>query len=160
MQHDPREADRPLLGVASIPRSGQLGAMFTDAQMRALFEIRLNRMVEIGWLHSFRFTDGKGFHLEWTASGAQRALLLNAIIRSFWKNDDDGTAVAFTKLAKGTRLVGVNPAFDIDEDVARLWTESVDLLDLDSGDEAGLLALVHIILQWCPTGDTPIRFSD
>lgn len=43
--------------------------MFTDAEMRKLFESVMDRMIKCGWLHSYFYTDGKGFHLNWTERG-------------------------------------------------------------------------------------------
>lgn len=132
---------------------------FTNDEAKAIFTRVMDRMVQAGWLHSHTFTEGKGFHLNWTEAGAQRARLLHSIATAFRLNGHDyRPTVAFDKLAHGEHLPDYARSFELDPKVAALWRQSVEELSLH-GDADGLLGMVHVVLSWAPDADTPIVFD-
>src|SRR5262245_8567726 len=118
--------------------------MRTNDEMKALFLRVMDRMVEARWLHSHTFTDGKGHHLSWTEVGTQRSVLLKQVATAFKLSSDDRAPLAFDIIAHGDRVPDWVRPFNLDDDVAEFWRDSVGQLGLRS-DEDGLLTLVHIV---------------
>lgn len=129
----------------------------TNDQMKALYSGVMDRMVAAGWLLSYTFTEGKGFHLNWSEAGGIGSMALKLIAETYSLADDDRSAVCFDKLTRGERLPpGVRP-FKPDAKLAALWREAVDQLGVIR-DEDNLLILVHTVLGWAPKDSTQIRF--
>jgi hypothetical protein len=119
----------------------------------------MDRMVIAGWLHSYTYTDGKGFHLTWEVpAGTERAILLKKIIESFRVQSDDRAPMVFDKIARGESLPSYGRAFNLDAEVAGYWIESVDQLGI-ARDEDTLLWFTHIITGWAPDDQTPMKFG-
>lgn len=70
-----------------------------------LFTDIMDRMLKAGWLKSYRFTDGKGFHLVWGIEGAKIAQDLAATYRRLGLSIDSESRVVFASvLAHGYDL--------------------------------------------------------
>lgn len=104
-----------------------------NTEMRRLFDRVLDRMVEVGWLHSYTFTVDKGYWRNWTDVGWQRKTLLRAIVESHGLVDDADAAMAFCELADGRG--GRALAFEPDEEVLGLFASSVNGLNLRGREE-------------------------
>lgn len=133
--------------------------MFTDSEIRALFERVLNRMLRAGWVHHFTFTEGKGWHINWIGDGIERACLLKQISISLRLNMDDRAPLFFDILAHGERLPETAPVdhnYRVDPTIAQYWSQSIDQLGLH-GDEDGLLVMVQIVIGWAPDLNTPLK---
>ena len=132
---------------------------FTNDELKALFTRVMDRMVVAGWLHRHTFTEGKGFHLTWTVSGAKRTCLLKSIAILFPRNvDADRAPVARGILAQGAHFPAVPRPTELDPELAEFWRQGVAELGL-VGDPDGLLGLVHVLLTWAPDSDTPMVFG-
>lgn len=122
--------------------------MFSDDQMRALFERTFERLLKAGWLHQVILTDGKGWHLIWTPLGTEKAMVLRRVIDSHSLAADDRAPMAFHKFLQGQGL----PLFSHwknDRTLADYWLQCLQDLSLEiDGDE--LLGLVHVIKGWGP----------
>jgi hypothetical protein len=125
--------------------------MFTDAEMTALMRRVMDRMIEARWLHSHRFTEGKGYFLAWTPEGAERAACLKRIAETFGLLDGDDHALAFDKAAHVESLDATPHRLraPLNDTLAAYWRESIEQLGLRH-DADGLLALVHIVDGWAP----------
>jgi hypothetical protein len=116
--------------------------MITTELPHTAHEKIFDLMLRARWLHAFRFTDDRCWRLIWTTGGAQRALLLKAIIRSYDLGNDDHAPVAFTILAQSgnyDNLAGI-----AHRDVLAFWQQCCDELRLaPTFDDC--LALVQIL---------------
>jgi hypothetical protein len=130
--------------------------VFTDEQIDALFGRLFERMLLARWLREVRFTDGKGWRLVWTVKGTQRAFLLRQIVVAFRLTDDDRAPIAFDIFTQG-KGSALFPHWEKNDDLARFWFHCVEDLHLH-GDGDGLLALAHMVVQWAPGSDTPLKF--
>jgi hypothetical protein len=113
----------PLLSKQS--RSGGLSA--TDP-LQVTRERVLDRMLNARWLHAFMFSEERGWRLIWTTGGAQRALLLKAIIKSYDLGDDDHAPLAFTILARSGNFADIKPMAH--PDVLVFWLQCCDEIGL------------------------------
>jgi hypothetical protein len=143
----------PLIGFDSLKRM----ATFTPEESKNLFTRIMDRMVAIGWLHSYTFTDGKGYHLNWTEVGTERAMCLKKIALTFDLKNDDRAPVAFDIIAQGDSLRGFVRPFELDPDIAAYWCQSVNQLGYRGSDD-DLLGLVHIVTGWAPDAGTRVKF--
>jgi hypothetical protein len=122
---------------------------WTYDETGAHMERVMDRLVERGWLHGHVRTEGKGFHLSWTATGAVHSIAIRKIVESLRLLDHDEAPVAFTKFSKGESLGGLGVSFDGHNDLAeRIWREAVEQIGLESADD--LLAFAHICHGWAP----------
>jgi hypothetical protein len=113
-------------------------------EMRRLFDLVLDRMVEAGWLVSYTFTEGKGYWRNWSEAGWDRIARLRRIVEAHTLTNDDRSPVAFYELAKGRSFPDATLAMKLDPDVLAYFAESVDQLGLAGEDE--LLVLVQVTL--------------
>jgi hypothetical protein len=114
------------------------------SEMRRLFDLVLDRMVENGWLLSYTFTEGKGYWRNWTGDGWQRIERLRGIVEAYSLTNDDRSPVAFYELAKGRGFAGATKAVEPDADALEFFADCVDQLGLAGEDE--LLVLVQVAL--------------
>jgi hypothetical protein len=130
--------------------------ILNNDQMRQLFTQVMNAMVRAGWLLRFTYTDGKGFHLDWSAPGAQRVILLERIISAYGLANDDRAPMAFYKLTQGEGLPdGISAVVEVEAEVLVFWRQCIEELGLGTEGD-GLQVLVHIINGWAPNDKTPI----
>ncbi len=159
-----------------------------DAQMKALFERVMDRMVKAGWLLSYTFSEGHGFHLNWTEAGTLASVQLKKWAEALGLLDSDDRPVFCYELSKGHSLGGPFPDAMVKAQLARYvqsgFASSAELRDgnvcdlvlTDSGrafhagllaavDTLGLrpdldhlLALFHVASGWAPGPETETRF--
>jgi hypothetical protein len=133
--------------------------MFTNDDLRARHERMFDRMITGGWLHSYTFTDGKGFHLVWTGPGAQHARMLRKIVDSFGLRDGPTAEVACREIAQAIApSIGFLGPAKLDAPLMTCLGACIDNLSLQ-GDGDGLQLLFGICHTWAPDGDTPVKFG-
>ncbi|HEV2668123.1 MAG TPA: hypothetical protein VG324_24620, partial [Blastocatellia bacterium] len=117
-------------------------------QMDSLFRSVLDKMVQSRWLDRYVWTEGRGYHLVWTAAGGQKSRAMKVVIAEAGLLDDDRSPHAFDVLAHGEALLDP-PVWvgEMDSESAFLWRILIAELGL-RGDADGLLALVHIVHAW------------
>jgi hypothetical protein len=153
---------------------------------RKVFEAVMDRMVEVGWLHSYTFTAGKGFHLMWKPPGGVAAMELKVVQNDLCLGKSDERPVIASMLAfhqipspesnsktmqgayapyvasgyadKALFLRGVGSEFVWTETGAmRMLTLKQHLETLAFGhDENRLIALFAIADGWAPDWETPV----
>lgn len=162
--------------------------MFTDSEMRALFGRIMDRMVEAQWLHSYTFTEGKGYHLNWIERGTlaamqlkdwgerlrllgadERPLLLFHLANGNLPHPDSNAATVNAVLRPlADAGLASHAVFRSGVGCELVWTASgVAFCDEFIGlvselgltiDEDELLILFQIAAGWAPGLDTPVKF--
>lgn len=75
--------------------------MFTNQEMHAINDDLFSRMLVAGWLKNYTFTQGKGWHLQWTETGALAALELKKMRHDLALGGGDERPVIASILAHG-----------------------------------------------------------
>lgn len=159
--------------------------MCTAAEIRAMHEDILGRMLDAGWLKRFTFTEGKGFHVTWTPKGALSAIQIKHWYKLLSQGDATTSIELALPLADGRRFrcagsaadvdealsvyvrAGLATAFRIDADgVTMQWTDAgftfcnrfMDVCsELKLGDNPDLIPTLFSVADgWAPDGDTLI----
>jgi hypothetical protein len=107
-------------------------------------------MLKAGWLQRFIFTKGKGWHLVWTQTGAEKALSIKTIILSSSLMELVVKTIAVNALESGEQiLVKIRSAVEGDDSFNKTWSQTLKELCLEN-DIDGMHAFLHIINQWKP----------
>jgi hypothetical protein len=114
-------------------------------QLPALHETIFEMMLKARWVKFYTFTDGGGCRLAWTTGGAQRAMILKAIILSYDLYDEDYAPVAFTIMSRSGDLNGM--AETAHPELLAFWRDCCDEIGLKSLMD-DCLAFVQIVCHF------------
>jgi hypothetical protein len=114
------------------------------------------RMKDAGWLLQYRFTQGKGWWLDWTEVGAIAAVALNswADLLAFDEESDHAPRIAYV-LARGTALGVADPNHDEVRSILARYVSA------GLAAYAGITADGMVDVRWTAAGqDFRKRFCD
>ena len=122
--------------------------MTGDDEMRRLFERVMDAMIRNRWLESYRFTEGKGFHLVWSERGGETAQALKDIVVTYDLLHGDDAPYLFYVACHGTALSGFHcRPEDLDPSLTEFFKGAAHSLGI-YGSKEDLRTLVHIVDGW------------
>ena len=121
--------------------------MFPSSELNPLIDFVVYRLRTAEWISGYQFQKDRGYLLEWTAKGRQRALLLQKLIIRHELTDQSNVRKFSTICLEEASAPSDDPVPAVERDFWRICLEELGI----GLEENSLAALARVIASWEPS---------